>query len=145
MERYLFTIPFCFYFYIFESYNFIFKISFFTDLFFFLVSMRTIFEEKVKRIQSQNFLLTLVRITTNAVQRIVKFKFWIFPILFLFVNTGPHGSKSFKWHVLWKYTSESLPKIYTCQVRRVSIKVVRGIWNFKYYIFDIFLFLFRTF
>ena len=34
------------------------------------------------------------------------FKFWFFYISFH--NVGSHGSKNFKRHLLWKYTSESL-------------------------------------
>ena len=43
---------------------------------------------------------------------ISKFKFFDFlQFFFVFVNMGPYGGKSFEWHLPWKYTSDSLPKI----------------------------------
>ena len=62
-----------------------------------------------QQIHSKNSCILLGRISTKGVQRIVKFKIFTF---FFFVNMGPDGSKNFKWCVLSKYKTNSIPKIH---------------------------------
>ncbi len=66
--------------------------------------------ESTHQIPSQKSRILLGRVTTKVVQRIVKFQILDFGQLFFsfFVNMEPYGSKSFKCHLLWKYTSDSL-------------------------------------
>ncbi len=55
----------------------------------------------------------------------------IYIFFFVFVNLEPYGRKTFKRHLLLKYTSDSLPKKSSILLGRVSTKVVQRIVKFQ--------------
>ena len=65
------------------------------------------------RFTPQKSCILLGRGSTKVVQRIVKFQILGFDnFCFVSVNMGQYGSKSFKRHLLWRNTSDLLPKIH---------------------------------
>ena len=51
--------------------------------------------------------------------------FLFFTIFFLFINMGPYGRKTSKRHLIWKYITDSLQKIYAKGLYQSCIKIGR--------------------
>ncbi len=54
---------------------------------------------------------------------------------FVFVKIGPYGTKNFKWHFLWKYAPDALPKNHAYSWGGSLPKLFKELWNLKFWIF----------
>ncbi len=69
------------------------------------------------------------------------FNFQIFAFLifydffFVFINMGLYGRKNFKRHLLWKCTTDLLPKFMRTARKGLYQSCIKELWNFKFWIF----------
>ncbi len=124
-----------------------FKILFFT-LSFVFVDTRTyrrknisndISSERTHQINSQKSCILQRRVPTKVYQRIVNFQILDFlRFYFAYLNMGPCGNKNFKRHLLWRNTPDLLPKIHVHFLGVSLPKLLKELWNLKFWIWGIF-------
>ncbi len=73
-------------------------------------SVKLVFSETVKRIKAKFWWKPTCPPYLRTLFVFYIFDFFFYDFCFIFVNMGPYGSKNFI-HLLWKYTSDSLPQI----------------------------------
>ena len=84
------------------------------------------------------------KVLPTLFKQLWNFKFWIFAFFFFFVfiNMKPYGSKSFRWHLNWKYPPDLLPKIHVYSWGGSLPKLLTKLRNLNLWIFGNFFFFF---